>query len=227
MAIKEEFENHCWQGLYSDEDYKTYAPFIRETFIGKKPAVLVIDLYNLVYKGGSHSPHEITENFPGTCGKYAHDAVQPTIDLLNSCRRLNLPIYYITGKFSPNRVRSTRRKSGNLTKNDYEIYEAFKPAPNDVIIKKERASAFFGTSLSAHLVQSGHDSLIVCGESTSGCVRSSVVDAYSNGFHVTIVEECVFDRSEIAHKASLFDLHHKYADVMHLPEVISILADRE
>jgi isochorismate hydrolase len=46
------------------------------------------------------------------------------------------------------------------------------------------------------------------------------VDAHSNGFHVSVVEECVFDRSEMAHKTSLFDLHHKYADVMNLSEVI-------
>ena len=55
----------------------------------------------------------------------------------------------------------------------------------------------------------------MCGESTSGCVRASVVDAYSNGFHVTIVEECTYDRAELTHKVNLFDLHHKYADVMH------------
>jgi|TARA_B100001059_G_C17742409_1_gene532405 nicotinamidase-related amidase len=226
MAIKEEFENHCWQGLYSDEDYKTYAPFIRETYIGKKPAVLVIDLYNLVYKGGSHPPHEITEDFPGTCGKYAHEAIEPTVRLLESCRSAELPIYYVTGQFSENRVRSTRRKRTPLIESDYEIYDAFKPLAKDVIVRKERASSFFGTPLLAHLIQNNHDSLIVCGESTSGCVRSSVVDAYSNGFHISIVEECVFDRSEIAHKVSLFDLHHKYADVMHLSEVIEVISSR-
>ena len=64
-------------------------------------------------------------------------------------------------------------------------------------------------------------SLIVCGESTSGCVRASVVDAYSSGFHVSIVEECTYDRAELTHKVNLFDLHHKYADVMHLDEVVA------
>ena len=66
-------------------------------------------------------------------------------------------------------------------------------------------------------------SLIVCGESTSGCVRASVVDAYSSGFHVTIVEECTYDRAELTHKVNLFDLHHKYADVMHVDEVVAHL----
>jgi maleamate amidohydrolase len=54
-------------------------------------------------------------------------------------------------------------------------------------------------------------------------VRASVVDAYSRGFHVTVVEECVFDRSRISHAVSLFDLHHKYADVMPAAEVLAHL----
>ncbi|MGH6784613.1 MAG: isochorismatase family protein, partial [Sphingomicrobium sp.] len=101
--------------------------------------------------------------------------------------------------------------------------EEFKPQPGDVVIFKERASGFFGTPLVAHLTQLGVDSLIVCGESTSGCVRASCVDAYSLGYHVSIVEECVFDRSPLSHKVNLFDLHHKYADVMHLDEVVAHL----
>ena len=110
-----------------------------------------------------------------------------------------------------------------ITAEDFEIHAAFTPAPDDVVFRKERASAFFGTPLIAHLNQKGIDSLIVCGESTSGCVRASVVDAYSYGFHVSIVEECVFDRSELSHKVNLFDLHHKYADVMKLAEVLAHL----
>ena len=65
--------------------------------------------------------------------------------------------------------------------------------------------------------------VIVCGESTSGCVRASAVDAYSYGFHVVLVEECCFDRSELSHKINLFDMHHKYADVMRIDEVVAHL----
>jgi len=95
--------------------------------------------------------------------------------------------------------------------------------PDDVVITKQRASVFFGTPLMAHLTQLGVQSLIICGESTSGCVRASAVDAYSNGFHVVLVEECCFDRSLLSHKVNLFDMHHKYADVMHVGEVIAHL----
>jgi nicotinamidase-related amidase len=64
------------------------------------------------------------------------------------------------------------------------------------------------------------------GESTSGCLRASAVDAYSHGFHVVVVEECCFDRSELSHKVNLFDLHHKYADVMGVERVVGELGRR-
>jgi nicotinamidase-related amidase len=92
-----------------------------------------------------------------------------------------------------------------------------------VVIRKQRASVFQGTPLMSHLTLLGVRSLIVCGESTSGCVRASSVDAYSFGFHVSLVEECTYDRSEFIHKVNLFDLHHKYVDVMHLDEVEATL----
>jgi maleamate amidohydrolase len=102
----------------------------------------------------------------------------------------------------------------------------FAPQPGDTIVRKARASGFFGTPLSAHLTQLGIASVIVFGEATSGCVRASVVDAYSHGFHVNVVEECCFDRYPLTHKLNLFDMHHKYADVLHVDDVVRELAGR-
>ncbi len=223
MAKKEDFEAHCWHDIVPPEVYQTYAAYMRDTFIGKAPALLAVDLYNLVYKGGAKPPHELAGEFPNSCGLYADAAIEPTERLFAACRAARLPVYYVTGTLSPNRIQSTRRSKTVITAEDFEIHAAFTPAPDDVVFRKERASAFFGTPLIAHLNQKGIDSLIVCGESTSGCVRASVVDAYSYGFHVSIVEECVFDRSELSHKVNLFDLHHKYADVMKLAEVLAHL----
>ena len=223
LAKKENFESHCWNDIVPAEDYVTYAPYVRETYIGKAPALLVIDLYNLVYKGGARPPHEITGKFPSTCGIYAHNAIKPTQSLISACRTGGLPIFYICGTYSPKRVQSTQRSVSPITEDDYDIHEAFAPAPEDIVFRKERASVFFGTPLIAHLTQKGINSLIICGESTSGCVRASVLDAYSYGFHISIVEECVFDRSILTHKVNLFDMHHKYADVMKLDEVLAHL----
>src|SRR5262249_4498458 len=99
-----------------------------------------------------------------------------------------------------------------------------RPEPSDVVIFKQRASIFQGTPLFSHLSLLGVQSLIACGESTSGCVRASVVDGYSNGFHVCLVEECTYDRAELTHKVNLFDLHHNAADVMHVEGAGTLLA---
>ena len=120
-------------------------------------------------------------------------------------------------------VHPTNRNIGREVHDTYAIKAELAPAPGELVIHKERASAFFGTPLIAHLQQKRIDSLIICGESTSGCVRASTVDAYSYGFHNVVVEECTYDRSLITHKVNLFDLHHKYADVMHIEEVLAHL----
>jgi maleamate amidohydrolase len=78
--------------------------------------------------------------------------------------------------------------------------------------------------VSTWLRQLGADTLIVAGETTSGCVRASVVDAYSHGLRVAVVEEATFDRTLLSHKVNLFDMHLKYASVMHLGEVLQYLA---
>ena len=123
----------------------------------------------------------------------------------------------------PALVSATKRVKPSIEAADYAIRSEFKPQPGDVVITKQRASAFYGTPLAAHLTQLGVQSLIICGESTSGCVRASAVDAYSHGYHVVAVEECCFDRSLLSHKVNLFDLHHKYCDVMRLEEVLAHL----
>jgi nicotinamidase-related amidase len=142
---------------------------------------------------------------------------------LAAARRADIPVIYTTRHADTAGVHSTNRKTGPEAEDLYHIKAELGPAPGDLIIHKERASGFFGTPLIAHLRMLGVESLIVCGESTSGCVRASTVDAYSYGFHAVVVEECTYDRSMLSHKVNLFDLHHKYADVMHVAEVIAHL----
>ena len=221
-----DFEDHCWRDIVSPEILEVYRAYRRDTYVGARPALLAIDLYALVYRGGALPPHEITREFPSTCGIYAHEAIEPTKKLFAAARAAGLPIFYTTGSNGPGKVRATKRKVGAEVGDDaFAIYGEFTPEKDDRVIYKERASGFYGTPLAAHLTQLGIDSLIVCGESTSGCVRASVVDGYSHGYHMTVVEECVFDRSELSHKINLFDLHHKYADVMTVDEIADYLYD--
>jgi nicotinamidase-related amidase len=85
---------------------------------------------------------------------------------------------------------------------------------------KKYPSAFFGTPLPSQLVSMGVDTLIITGATTSGCVRATVVDSLQHGFRTIVPEECVGDRAEAPHRANLFDMATKYADVMPVEEVL-------
>jgi nicotinamidase-related amidase len=224
MASIEKFNDHCWNDVIPESDMKLYAGWRRETFVGPRPALLAIDLYDLVYRGGPKPPAEINDRFINTCGIFAHRTIAPTKTLIEAARRSGMPIFFCTQETRPNNrphgAVSTQRVI-DVPVDGYAIYHEFKIEPEDVLITKQRASIFAGTPLFSHLSLLGVQSLIVCGESTSGCVRASVVDGYSSGFHVSIVEECTFDRAELTHKVNLFDMHHKYADVMHVDEVLA------
>ena len=105
-----------------------------------------------------------------------------------------------------------------------DIVPELPPGPDDVILIKQYASAFFGTSLAAMLTTQGVDTLIITGCSTSGCVRATAVDAMQHGFRPIVPRECVGDRHDAPHEANLFDINAKYGDVVPLAEVMAALA---
>jgi maleamate amidohydrolase len=219
-----DFEDHCWKDVIDEEIFEIYEPYRREVRVGRSPAVLAIDLYNKAYQGGSRPVREVNRQYPGSCGEHAWNALEPTVSLFAAARAAGIPVIYTTRHADTGGVHSTHRRLGRESEDLYGIKEEVAPMPGDLVIYKERASGFFGTPLLAHLRRLRVESLIICGESTSGCVRASTVDAYSHGFHNVLVEECTFDRSPLSHKVNLFDLHHKYADVMHVEEVVAHLA---
>jgi nicotinamidase-related amidase len=225
--MSDTFEDHCWRDLIPRDVLDVYAHYKRDLYIGANPALLVIDLYELAYQGGPRLVAEVARDYPSSCGIHAWNAIEPTKKLLAAARAAGLPIFYTTGDTRPasrpSAIRATNRRRAASDPETMAIRPEFAPQAGDVVITKQRASGFFGTPLSAHLTQLHIDTVIVAGESTSGCVRASVVDGYSHGFHMVMAEECCFDRSEISHKVNLFDLHHKYADVMHVDEVVAHL----
>lgn len=221
------FEDHCWKDSVPEEMLRVYAAYERETFVGPAPALLAIDLYELAYQGGAKPVPEVAKTYPSSCGEHAWATIPATQTLFTAARQANLPIFYTTQDVRPGsqpaKLMATKRRHAPVAAELYEIKSEFKPRPGDTVITKQRASAFYGTPLLAHLTQLGIQTVIVCGESTSGCVRASAVDAYSHGFHVVLVEECCFDRFVLSHMINLFDLHHKYADVMRVDEVAAHL----
>jgi len=218
-----DFEDHCWKDLFDPDTIEIYQAYSRKIYVGDNPAVLAIDLYNKAYLGGDRPVKEVDREFSGSCGENAWRAIAPTQNLFAAARRAGVPVIYTTRHVDTGGVQSTYRNIGGQAQDIYDIKAELAPKAGELVIYKERASCFFGTPLIAHLQMMGIDSLIICGESTSGCVRASTVDAYSYGFHNTLVEECTYDRATLSHKVNLFDLHHKYADVMHIEEVLAHL----
>ena len=100
------------------------------------------------------------------------------------------------------------------------------PQEDELVIVKNYASAFFGTSLAATLTAAGIDTAILIGCSTSGCIRASAIDAIQHGFRPIVPRECVGDRHDGPHEANLFDINAKYGDVVDKAEVLSYLAQR-
>jgi len=147
-------------------------------------------------------------------------AVERVLPLLAEARRAGVPIIY---------TRVIPRGHGP---NDaaVQIVPQLAPEGDDLVIDKNYASAFYGTALLNQIIRRGADTVIVVGNSTSGCVRASAIDAQQNGFSVVVPEECVFDRIQASHKASLLDLWMKYAQVMPTNQVrdyLSSLAEAE
>jgi len=228
--MQDDFEDHCWKDIVPAETMELYKHYKRDLYIGPRAAVLAIDVYEMAYQGGAKPVMEVAKEFPSSCGVNAWNAIPPTQKLLAAARAAGLPIFYSTAETrtaaKPGAVKATNRRSGATPAELYAIRPEFAPQPGDVVIYKQRASAFFGTPLIAHLTQLGIDTVIIFGESTSGCVRASTVDGYSHGYHMVMAEECCFDRSEISHKVNLFDLHHKYADVMKVEQIVRELEGR-
>src|SRR6202022_1844398 len=104
-----------------------------------------------------------------------------------------------------------------------EIVAEIAPAPQDIVVLKQKPSGFFGTNMASYLTLLGCDSVIVTGTTTSGCVRATVLDAFSLNYRIALAEEGCFDRSQASHAINLCDMNAKYADVVKTAEVLAFL----
>ncbi|MBW4084954.1 isochorismatase family protein [Paenibacillus sp. S150] len=196
---------------------------------GTKPALLLIDFYYGVLGLTRQPLMEQIKTHPGGMGLEGWAAVDQTKILLAAARRNGIPVIHVTKLDLDNTVgwaqrigrknRPGTQEGGmpeELKARSAEIVAEVAPLPHELVIRKAAPSAFNGTILPYMLQSWGIDTLIACGESTSGCVRSTVVDGTTHSFKMGVVEECTFDRTEMSHWVNLFDLHAKYADVVKL-----------
>ncbi len=140
MASMEAFEDHCWKDVIPEADMQLYRPYARQTFVGQKAALVAIDLYNVVYRGGPKALYDLDQEYPNSCGIYAHNAIEPTKKLFSAARAAGLPVFYCTQDVRPNNrpegAVSTKRCRRLMPANpdDHGIYSEFAPLPEDVVI---------------------------------------------------------------------------------------------
>jgi nicotinamidase-related amidase len=203
------------------------AGFGRPVGMGKRPALLIIDVQYRT-TGTARVPfRDAIEEFPTAVGEAAWNAVDNIVNLLEVFRRNDWPVLYphVAPKygFDQGALGAKVPAIMNIPTKGYEFVEEIAPRDGDVLLPKKHPSAFFGTPLASYLVQLGVDSLVVVGCSTSGCVRSTVIDAFSYNYKVSVPSDAVYDRSQVIHDVNLFDLDQKYADVHETAEIIAAL----
>jgi maleamate amidohydrolase len=192
--------------------------------LGSSPGVLVVD-----FSCGFTDPQS-------SLGADMTPEVEATKHLLDAARAKGLPVVFTTIGFA------SSLKDGGLWLQKVptlaelelggrwvEIDPRLEPQDGETIIVKKGASAFFGTNLVAVLNTQGVDSVILCGATTSGCVRATAIDLLQYGYPAIVPRECVGDRAQAPHEANLFDINAKYADVVSLEDALAYVesvADR-
>ena len=188
--------------------------------LGKRPAVLVVDLSQ-----GFTDPRS-------TLGSDLTEVVEATNRLLAVARGSGLPVIFTTIGFEPN------LKDGSLWLQKVpslgellvggewvEIDPRLGRREEETVILKKGASAFFGTNLPSVLVSEGVDTVVLCGATTSGCIRATAVDLLQYGYPTLVPQECVGDRAQGPHEANLVDIQAKYADVVPVEDALSYLEE--
>jgi maleamate amidohydrolase len=189
---------------------------------GERPAVVVVDAYYGALGERVTGP-DVLERWPGACGPAGWAAVDRTVGVLAAARAAAVPVFYLTGL--PANPNPWNRKARRPRHPDHlRIVDELAPEPGDVVLEKASPSGFTTSPLDALLTAAGVDTVLVCGEATSGCVRATAVDACVLGYRVGVLEDCCFDRFEASHWMSLFDLDQKYADVVSSSETATYLA---
>jgi nicotinamidase-related amidase len=228
-----------WDQFLTERDKQVFAAagFGAHAGFGEKPALLIIDV-NYNFCGDKREPIlESIKRWKHSCGEDAWDAFPTLRSLIDTCHDKGVPVIYTTGggredgwdagswAWKNSRTHESARTVHTMVTNrdGNDIVDEIAPSPQDIVIRKLKPSAFSGTPLMSFLNNLGADSLIVTGTTTSGCVRASVLDAFSLNIRQTIVEEGCFDRSQASHAINLCDMHAKYADVLPAVEVLDYI----
>ncbi|MCH7605631.1 MAG: isochorismatase family protein [Chloroflexi bacterium] len=226
-----------WDEFLTKQDHDHLAMTERRPVgFGEKPALLLVDLYRWVFGDEPQPLLEAVKTWPSTCGLAAWDSIPHIQTLLQAARDAGIPVIHMTGldgcgvegwstRKGDRRQVDESPEAADRRRRQYDIIDEVAPIDGEAVLRKSSPSAFWGTPLVGHLNYLGVDTIITVGESTSGCVRASVVDGCTNRYRMIVVEEGVFDRHEAPHAINLFDMNQKYADVLSLAEVLELIAE--
>jgi maleamate amidohydrolase len=187
---------------------------------GQKTALLVIDLLQgYTIKGAPLFAPGVVK------------AVKEMPELLKLARQKKMPIIHTRVLYNPSDfidggvwIKKAPVLKGLVPGSKYAKFcRGMEPGKGELLITKNYASAFFGTSLAATLTAAGIDTLLITGCTTSGCIRATAVDAVQNGFRPIVIRECVGDRHDGPHEANLFDINAKYGDVISKGEALKYI----
>lgn len=199
---------------HSDETFFRQRGFGRKIGFGSHPAIIAVDLVK-----GFTEP-----TFP--LGSNLDSVLNATSQVLTAARAARLPIFYTALWYEEDLrdagvwvLKQEALRSMIRGCEATELDPRLDRLPEEPILPKKYASAFFGTDLVSRLNARAVDTLVITGCTTSGCVRATAVDAIQYGYRPIIVREAVGDRARAAHEQSLFDLEQKYADVIGLEDV--------
>jgi nicotinamidase-related amidase len=204
---------------YDEQTATTYraAGFGAKVPRGKRPAVVVVDLI----RGFTEDRFRLGSDLTPT--------IEATNRLASEARSASLPVVFTvisyteaeaTGSMVPWLDKATGLRELVEGTAAVELDPRLDRGASDLVVTKKGASAFFGTALSAALIALGADAVLVCGATTSGCVRATAVDAVQSGFRVLVPRQCVGDRASGPHDANLYDINEKYGDVIELDEAV-------
>lgn len=225
---------HPWDVLLTPQDRQVIenAGYGRPRGLGTRPALLIIDLQHN-YVGADEPVERQQDRWPAGGGSTAWAALRRLVPVLSACRSAGVPLIYTrnvqrrTTRFDVISTKSAWDHSSTIDGHPgAEIVEEVRPLPEDIVVDKAYASAFFGTPLMSILNGLDVDSVLVAGVSTSGCVRATAVDASMLGLRVGVISDAVADRIGLSHAATLLDLWMKYADLLTAEEVLALLIGR-
>lgn len=219
-----------WEDLLlgTDREVIKRGGFGKTRGLGSRPALLVIDPQPN-YMGENKPILQQLERYPTGVGEKAWKSLENTIPVLNMFRERHFPVIFTRNvarylMFDNFATKSNRDRTNYVEGHpDTELVPQVNVQPSDIVVNKGYASAFHGTPLLSYLHRLDIDTLLVCGGTTSGCVRATVVDAASYNYRVGVMYECVFDRIELSHRTSLLDMWMKYADLLSVQEVFEYL----